>query len=76
MSTWVLEHGMVPLLVPDIFLPVDFDFFIQTSSLRILYDCPQLSSAKRENVKDVKAFVSLSINSVVTYKSNLFHTQW
>ena len=51
-------------------------FFIQAFSLRILYDCPQLSSAKRENVKGVKAFVSLSINSIVMYKSNLFHTQW
>ena len=24
MSTWVVEHGMVPLLVPEVFPPVDF----------------------------------------------------
>ena len=24
MSTWVVEHGMVPFLVPEIFPPVDF----------------------------------------------------
>ena len=24
MSTWIVEHGMVPLLVPEVFPPVDF----------------------------------------------------
>ena len=24
MSTWIVEYGMVPLLVPEVFPPVDF----------------------------------------------------
>ena len=44
MSTWVVEHGMVPLLVPEVFPPVDFSmqahvFFGDTWHYPYIFTC-------------------------------------
>ena len=59
MSTWVVEHGMVPLLVPEVFPPVDFPCR-HTCSLEMLGTIPTSLLVFVENV-----FTSLLTYSTV-----------
>ena len=67
MSTWVVGHGMVPLLVPEVFPPVDF--FMQVHVfIGDTWHHPYISTCFVDNVftflviKDT-AFVTSSIGS-------------
>ena len=73
MSTWVVEHGMVPLLVPEVFPPVDFSmqahvFFGDT------WHHPYISTCFVENV--FTSLVSLLFMECKLHSGNLSLKPW
>ena len=64
MSTWVVGHGMVPLLVPEVFPPVDF--FMQVHVfIGDTWHHPYISTCFVDNVFTFLVVIRYGIRDVI-----------
>ena len=74
MSTWVVGHGMVPLLVPEVFPPVDFSMQAHVFFGDTWHHIPTSLRVFVENV--FTSLVSLLFMECMLHSCNLILKPW